>query len=321
MTWPNVSLGDLSNPKQWPILSRAQMGGGPVPVFGANGIIGSTSRASHASPTVIVGCRGSCGTVHLTPPNAYVNGNAMAIDDLDETRMSAAFLAQYLAFRGFADVITGSSQPQITRQNIVRVDVVVPPIEEQRRISAILDHAEVVRAKRRRSMALLESLVSTTVEAAVRGGSPQYVQLGELTTSLRNGLSPSTSGRVAGRVLTLSSITRGSFDPLAAKDALFDRVADADQRVGAITSLKADPGPGRGEAVLPGIAEKTGGDGEAVALRGVIPPRSPGAFPPSTRSPRASCQDSTSTPSRCGLFANNSAHPYCKGFGRRGSMG
>lgn len=139
MNWPTVALGDVSRPRQWSILARSEMADDGFPVFGANGLIGFSNKFTHHQPTVVVGCRGTCGAVHLTNGPTYVNGNAMAIDELDEGRIEPNFLAHFLRWRGLADVTTGSSQPQITRQNLVRVRIPAPPLPEQRRIASVLD--------------------------------------------------------------------------------------------------------------------------------------------------------------------------------------
>jgi hypothetical protein len=90
MIWPVVALGDVCKPKQWPTLSKADMEEDGYPIFGANGQIGFSSTYTHETPTLLVGCRGSCGTIHITPPQAYANGNAMALDSLDARRFPQA---------------------------------------------------------------------------------------------------------------------------------------------------------------------------------------------------------------------------------------
>ena len=157
-TWQTVALGDIAQPKQWPILAMAEMKPAGFPVYGANGRIGFTDRFTHEKPTILIGCRGSCGTVHVTEPRSYANGNAMALDSLDETRVAIGFLIYFLRRRGFRDVTTGTSQPQIIRQNLVRVQVALPPLPEQRRIVQVLDRAEALRAKRRAGLAQLDTL-------------------------------------------------------------------------------------------------------------------------------------------------------------------
>jgi type I restriction enzyme S subunit len=160
-TWPTVSLGDITKPKQWPTLSKVEMMEAGFPVYGANGRIGFHDTFTHKKPTILIGCRGSCGTVHVTEPNSYANGNAMALDELDETRAHLDFLVHFFRHRGFRDVISGTSQPQIIRQNIVRIEVPLPPLAEQRRIAEVLDRAEALRAKRRAALTELDSLTQS----------------------------------------------------------------------------------------------------------------------------------------------------------------
>lgn len=159
--WRSAPLGQVCKPKQWPILARSQFTQTGYPVYGANGRIGYASKFTHRDRTVLVGCRGSCGNVHVSAPMSYVNGNAMALDELDTDRVDRTFLAAFLAHRGLRDVTTGSSQPQITRQNLVRVEVPLPPIEEQRRIAAILAEADALRAKRREVLTLNDDLTKS----------------------------------------------------------------------------------------------------------------------------------------------------------------
>ena len=98
-------LVDLCHPKQWPTLSMKDMTATGYPVFGANGQIGYSDKFTHSEPVILVGCRGSCGTLHVTPKFAYANGNAMALDAVDTSRVCEPFLFQFLKWRGFADVL------------------------------------------------------------------------------------------------------------------------------------------------------------------------------------------------------------------------
>lgn len=157
-----VLLVDICRPRQWPTLSMRQLTASGYPVYGANGVIGFSPEYTHASPTILIGCRGSCGTVHVTGGPAYVNGNAMALDDLDTLRADLRYLARYLEFRGFKDVATGTSQPQITGQGLAKVLVPLPPLPEQQRIAGIFDRADGIRRKRQETIALTEELLRAT---------------------------------------------------------------------------------------------------------------------------------------------------------------
>jgi len=62
--------------------------------------------------------------------------------------------------------MTGSGgQRRVPRGYLDDVDVPLPPLQEQRRIAAILDQADELRAKRRRTLALLDESIASTVDA------------------------------------------------------------------------------------------------------------------------------------------------------------
>ena len=78
----HVPLPAICRLKQWPTIPQKEMSGHGYPVYGANGIIGYHSEYNHENPTLFIGCRGTCGSVHRSSPKSYINGNAMRLDDL-----------------------------------------------------------------------------------------------------------------------------------------------------------------------------------------------------------------------------------------------
>ena len=79
----------------------------------------------------------------------------------------------------------------------MEMQIPLPPMEEQRRIAAILDHADTLRAKRRQSLAkldtLAQSLFSKCSGTLLRHCSWPLVELGELISEgPQNGLRPSS---------------------------------------------------------------------------------------------------------------------------------
>lgn len=59
----------------------------------------------------------------------------MALDDPNPKKTTIEFLETYLSVRGLDDAITGAAQPQITRQNLQKVNVFVPPLPLVERFS------------------------------------------------------------------------------------------------------------------------------------------------------------------------------------------
>ena len=130
---------------------------------------------------------------------------------------------------------SAGSMPKISGAKLKTIVVPLPPLSEQRRVAAILDKADTLRAQRERSLALLDDLLRSAFEEMFgdpvenHQGWEQGTFRALVKGSMRNGLSPSSKGTRPGRVLTLSAVTGSRFMPTAAKDALFDRAPGQDQ--------------------------------------------------------------------------------------------
>ena len=129
-----VRLTELCKPKQWKTIPKASLKQDGYPVYGANGVIGYSDSYNHESETILVGCRGTCGQINVCRPRSYVTGNAMCLDELSED-VDLRYLEQFLRAFDFKAIISGSSQPQITRQGLSKVLVPVRPLDEQRTIA------------------------------------------------------------------------------------------------------------------------------------------------------------------------------------------
>lgn len=197
-----VNLNSICRPRQWKTLSTSELVESGYPVYGANGQIGFYTTYTHEHPTVMITCRGAtCGNVHISEPKSYINGNAMALDDLDSSRLDLKYLYHYLAKRGFKDVISGSAQPQITGQGLSKVTIPLPPLEEQKRIAAILDKADAIRRKRQQAIKLADEFLRAVFLDMF--GDPventkgwEVKQLKDLSTKIHSGNTPSGGSAV-----------------------------------------------------------------------------------------------------------------------------
>ena len=154
-------LCEICSPKQWKTISTDMLTPNGFPVYGANGEIGFYSEYNHEDETLLVTCRGAtCGTLNICKPYSYVNGNAMALDNLSP-EVHIKFLYYYLLNRGFGDVITGSAQPQIVRQSLEKVAITYPAIETQKEIVSKLDYISNLISLRKQQLAKLDELVKS----------------------------------------------------------------------------------------------------------------------------------------------------------------
>jgi type I restriction enzyme S subunit len=157
-------------------------------------------------------------------------------------RLEGRFLARWLSLQFQRGVFKGMcrqwvNQATVNRDSLLALRIPLPPLPEQRRIAEILDKADALRAKRRAALAELDDLTQSIFldmfgdpVTNVRGW--EMLRLEDvLARPLRNGLSPSHSGKIVARVLTLSAITGSKFDATALKTSTFQSVPPPEQRV------------------------------------------------------------------------------------------
>ncbi|MCV9962702.1 restriction endonuclease subunit S [Pararhizobium sp. BT-229] len=112
------------------------------------------------------------------------------------------------------------NQASITRDQVSNLEFPLPPLDEQKRIAAILDKADQLRQKRRQAIALLDSLTQSIFlemfgdPVSNPRAWPEFA-LGEVLAEIESGWSPSCLDRQATPsewgVLKLSAVTSGQF--------------------------------------------------------------------------------------------------------------
>lgn len=158
-----VNLTDICRPKQWKTLSMKELkDDGKYLVYGANGVIGNYNSYNHEKETVLITCRGAtCGNIHISKEKSYINGNAMALDELDEEKCLKRYLYYYLKQYDMKKIISGSAQPQITVQSLKKVTVKLPDIREQQGIIKKLDNLEKIIDIRQKQIKKLNELIKS----------------------------------------------------------------------------------------------------------------------------------------------------------------
>jgi type I restriction enzyme S subunit len=147
--WKWVKLGDVARFESGVFLPRdAVTSEGPVPVYGANGVIGFTDKATFREPRIVIGRVGSCGAVNLTSGPSWITDNTIICNPTDAA--DRLYLYLYLKNVDFDALRTASIQPLITQSGLRRIELPLPPLSEQKRIAGILTEqmAAVERARR-----------------------------------------------------------------------------------------------------------------------------------------------------------------------------
>ena len=161
--YPLVALGEvceLYQPKT--ITQKELVEDGDYLVFGANGVIGRYDRYNHEAAEVMVGCRGTCGTVNMSEPWSWITGNAMVVTPKDD-RVLKGFLYHLLKESDMTSTISGSAQPQITRQSLAPFQIPLPPLSVQEEIVAGIEEYQQVIAEHKSAIAETEGKIQNAV--------------------------------------------------------------------------------------------------------------------------------------------------------------
>ena len=160
MTGDGTPLGRLAIAHYGKALKEVNRDGrGSNPVYGSNGEIGRHTEALVAFPTIIIGRKGSVGEVTYAPQGGWPIDTAYYLEPLDPDRVDLRYLYWALRHARLDQRVITTSIPGLNRDELYRTRVFEPPVDEQRRIAAILDKADAVQRKQRERMRLLDQFV------------------------------------------------------------------------------------------------------------------------------------------------------------------
>jgi len=158
--WPLRRLGEICEFKYGKSLPESARSGGAVPVYGSNGVVGGHDLPLTASETIVVGRKGSHGEVNFSDQPCWPIDTTYYVDST-ATKANLHWLKYRLAGAGLNQMNRAAAVPGLNREDAYRVEVLLPPLEEQRRIAAILDQAETLRTQRRQALAHLDTLTQS----------------------------------------------------------------------------------------------------------------------------------------------------------------
>lgn len=252
-----VKLGDIISLQYGKALKKGDRRGGSVAVVGSSGVVGFHDQALSSGPAIVIGRKGSIGSITWVPGGAWPIDTAYEAVPRGEG-VDPRWLYWILGSLGLEGMNKSAAVPGLNRDDVYRLSILLPDVKEQKRIAAILDRADEQRSRRRAQIALLEELVNG--EFSSRFGDIDVAEraAGSVWRSLRNGQSPDRGGNVVEPVLTLSSVTRGRFNPRAFKAGTFNISPGREKRVRGTDFLISR---GNGNRELVGVGVFVGGRG------------------------------------------------------------
>ncbi len=205
--WKTHPLGEVCKLYQSETIASSEfVEDGEHLVYGANGVVGRYGRYNHEAEEVVVSCRGNCGEVHLTKPQSWITGNSMVVSPKAKD-LNKQFLFWLLGASNLKPIISGSAQPQITRQGFAPFKVSIPVPAEQRKIAECLSsvdeligaRARKVEALKTHKKGLMQQLFPREGETQPRLRFPAFKNAGDWASDSLGNIFETTSGGTPSR--------------------------------------------------------------------------------------------------------------------------
>jgi type I restriction enzyme, S subunit len=136
-TWILVKLKSIIDLKYGAALSENSRNGGEIPVFGSSGVTGYHDEYLCEGPGIIIGRKGTVGSVKYCETNFFVIDTAYYISLKQE--LNWRWLYFVLSSLGLPNLNAATGVPGLSRPDAVSLFCPLPPIDEQNAIAEKLD--------------------------------------------------------------------------------------------------------------------------------------------------------------------------------------
>lgn len=138
-------------------LPERQRENGPYPIYGSGGVVGYHKEWLIKGPGIIVGRKGSIGTIYFESKNFYPIDTVFYVELLsDETNLK--FIYYLLQQMNFKSLNSDAAVPGLNRDVAMKQLCYVPPLPTQREIAAILSAYDDLIENNTRRIAILEEM-------------------------------------------------------------------------------------------------------------------------------------------------------------------
>ncbi len=170
--WEVKRLGEVAKLHYGKALAKAERNPeGGVPVYGANGILGWSCHVLTEGPSLIVGRKGSAGEVNRVD-GPFWPSDVTYYTEHDHKKLDFDYFHYGMLTLNLPTLAKGV-KPGINRNEAYALDFPLPPLDEQKRIIAILDAAlnwaKQIEAHYQSKLANLEELRQSLLQKAFAG--------------------------------------------------------------------------------------------------------------------------------------------------------
>ena len=133
---------------------------GKYPIYGSGGIMGYADDYICEANTVVIGRKGSINNPIFVETRFWNVDTAFGLCAIP-TQLHPKYLYYFCEKFDFEQLNTTVTIPSLTKANLLKVEIPLSPLEEQRKIAAVLDKVSDLIAKRRTQLDKLDELVKS----------------------------------------------------------------------------------------------------------------------------------------------------------------
>lgn len=152
-----VKLGDVLTLQRGFDITKSEQADGDVPIVSSSGISSFHNKWKVQAPGVVIGRKGTLGTVHYLAQNYWPHDTTLWVKDFKGN--VPRFLSYFLQTLKLENFDVGASNPTLNRNHVHKVKIIFPKVvDTQKKIAAILSAYDELIENNRRRISLLEKL-------------------------------------------------------------------------------------------------------------------------------------------------------------------
>src|SRR5688572_16460315 len=132
-----VRLGDVLTFQRGFDITKSEQSEGSVPIVSSSGVTSYHNVWKVNGPGLVIGRKGTLGTVHFIRPNFWPHDTTLWVKDFKGN--DPRFLSYFLKTLKLENFDVGASNPTLNRNHVHKIKILFPKkVDTQKRIAAIL---------------------------------------------------------------------------------------------------------------------------------------------------------------------------------------
>ena len=157
MSWREGTLSELAFFQRGYDITKKEQRPGPYPVVSSSGTKSHHAEFKVAGPGVVIGRKGTLGTVHFIHSDFWPHDTSLWVKDFNGNH--PRFVYYFIHMMDFARFDVGGANPTLNRNHIHGLPIRIPSLPVQTRIADILSAYDDLIENNNRRMALLEEAI------------------------------------------------------------------------------------------------------------------------------------------------------------------